>query len=116
MIMSTTPLPVSGNVHCSRTFGLPSLAVWSISTITRFTPDTKSIAPPGPLTILPGTIQLARSPLEATSNAPRMDRSMWPPRIIAKESALEKKLDPGRLVMVCLPALMRSGSTVSSLG
>ena len=42
--------------------------------------------------------------------------SMWPPRIIANESALEKKLAPGIVVTVCLPALMRSGSTSSSVG
>ena len=41
---------------------------------------------------------------------------MWPPRIIAKESALEKKLEPGIVVMVCLPALIRSASTSSSVG
>jgi hypothetical protein len=32
---------------------------------------------------------------------------------MAKESALEKKLLPGMLVMVCLPALIRSASTPS---
>ena len=31
-----------------------------------------------------------RSPFSATSMAPRMLRSIWPPRIIAKLSALEK--------------------------
>ena len=41
---------------------------------------------------------------------------MWPPRIIANESALEKKLLPGIVVIVCLPALIRSGSTLSSAG
>ena len=40
---------------------------------------------------------------------------MWPPRIIANESALEKKLEPGRVVMVCLPALIRSASTCASV-
>ncbi len=45
-----------------------------------------------------------------------MDRSMWPPRIIANESALLKKLEPLSVVMVCLPALTRSGSTSSSAG
>ena len=35
---------------------------WSISTMTRPAPLTRSIAPPMPLTIAPGTIQLARSP------------------------------------------------------
>ncbi|MNG14736.1 hypothetical protein D3C84_985130 [compost metagenome] len=59
---------------------------------------------------------MARSPWADTCMAPRIDRLMWPPRIIAKESALLKKLLPGRVVMVCLPALIRSGSTSSSLG
>jgi lipid-binding SYLF domain-containing protein len=54
---------------------------------TRFTPATRSMAPPMPFTILPGIIQLARSPFSATSMAPRIDRSIWPPRIIAKLSA-----------------------------
>lgn len=36
------------------------------------------------------------------------------PRIMAKESSLEKKELPGMLVTVCFPALIRSGST--SLG
>ena len=51
-----------------------------------------------------------------TSMAPRIDRSMWPPRIMAKLSAEEKKLVSGRAVMVCLPALIRSASTSSSCG
>ncbi len=36
---------------------------------------------------------------------------MWPPRIIAKESADEKNAAPGMTVTVSFPALMRSGST-----
>jgi hypothetical protein len=36
---------------------------------------------------------------------------MWPPRIIAKLSADEKKTVSGSSVMVCLPALIRSGSS-----
>ena len=76
MIKSTTCLPVSGSSHSSRIFGVPSLALCSISTTTRFTPLTKSIAPPGPLTILPGTIQLARSPVAETSSPPSIDRSI----------------------------------------
>lgn len=36
------------------------------------------------------------------------------PRIMAKESSLEKKELPGMLVTVCFPALIKSGST--SLG
>lgn len=38
----------------------------------------------------PGTIQLARSPRSFTSIAPRIERSIWPPRIIANESDDEK--------------------------
>ena len=41
---------------------------------------------------------------------------MWPPRIIVNESALEKKAEPGIVVMVCLPALIKSASTSSSVG
>ena len=41
---------------------------------------------------------------------------MWPPRIIPKESADEKYEAPGRIVTVSFPALMRSGSTSSSVG
>ena len=69
-----------------------------------------------PLTILPGIIQLARSPFALTCIAPRMARLILPPRIIAKESALAKIDEPGRVVTVCLPALIRSGSTSSSVG
>ena len=91
---STTPAPVSGKVHCLSSFGSsePSfpLAVCSMTTTTFLTPATRSMAPPMPFTILPGIIQFARSPFSATCMAPRIDRSMCPPRIIAKESALEK--------------------------
>ena len=41
-------------------------------------------------------IQLARSPLAATSKAPRMARSTWRPRIIPKDSELEKMELPFR--------------------
>ena len=69
------------------------------------------MAPPMPFTILPGIIQLARLPSRSTCSAPRMVRSTWPPRTIAKESALEKYDVPGSSVTVSLPALMRSGSS-----
>src|SRR5439155_1067732 len=46
MMRSTTFFPVSGNVHFLRILELPSLAVWSIVTTTRFAPATRSIAPP----------------------------------------------------------------------
>ena len=40
---------------------------------------------------------------------------MWPPRIIAKLVELEKNTEPGiGSVTVCLPALMRSGSSSPS--
>lgn len=54
IIMSTHVLPVSGNLHLARIFGEPSFALCIIVTIT-FVPgaDTKSIAPPIPLTNLP---------------------------------------------------------------
>ena len=74
------------------------------------------MAPPMPFTIRPGTVQLARSPLAATSIAPRIARSTCPPRIIAKLSADEKKDEVGSAVTVCLPALIRSGSTSPALG
>jgi hypothetical protein len=120
MMRSTTPTPVSGSVHCGRIFRsiVPSFffATCSISTTTLFTPATRSMAPPMPLTILPGIIQLARSPFSLTCIAPRIDRLILPPRIIAKLSWLPKMLLPGSVVTVCLPALMRSASTSSSVG
>ena len=69
-----------------------------------------------PLTILPGIIQLARSPFSLTCIAPRIERLILPPRIIAKLSWLPKIDEPGIVVTVCLPALIRSASTVSSVG
>ena len=69
-----------------------------------------------PLTIAPGTIQFARSPLQATSMAPSTATSMCPPRIIAKLVAESKKEPPGSIVTVSLPAFTRSGSTSSSYG
>src|ERR1700751_1960245 len=54
------------------------------------------MAPPMPLAIRPGIIQLARSPLALTCMPPRMARSMWPPRIMAKLSAESKNDAPGR--------------------
>ena len=50
-------------------------------------------------------------PVALTCIAPRMLRSIFPPRIIAKLSWLPKMLLPGSVVTVCLPALMRSAST-----
>ena len=50
---------VSGSEHCFTILGLP-FAVCCMATITRFTPSTRSIAPPIPGTIFPGIIQLAK--------------------------------------------------------
>ncbi len=92
------------------------MATCSIITMTRLAPWTRSIAPPMPLTIFPGIIQLARSPVAETCIAPRIAASMWPPRIIPKDCAESKNEAPGRTVTVSLPALIRSASTSSSVG
>mmetsp|Transcript_24335 Transcript_24335/g.75388 ORF Transcript_24335/g.75388 Transcript_24335/m.75388 type:complete len:257 (+) Transcript_24335:443-1213(+) len=115
MMRSTTARPVSGSVHAFLILAAP-LAVCSMVTTTRHPLDTRSMAPPMPLTILPGITQLARSPLGATSSAPRIVRSMCPPRIIANDWSDEKMDDDGRYDTVCLPALMRSASTSFSSG
>jgi hypothetical protein len=82
-------------MQVSMIFGFPSLSVCSMSTMTRAAPWTRSIAPPMPFTILPGTIQLARSPARETCMPPRTAVSMWPPRIMPKESAESKNAAPG---------------------
>ena len=102
------------SVHSRSSLWPPSGVLCSISTMTRRTPETRSIAPPMPLTRLPGIIQLARSPRSDTCIAPRIARSMWPPRIIANESALENVDAPGTNVTVSLPALIRSASISDS--
>ena len=79
-------------------------------------PATRSMAPPMPFTSLPGIIQEAMLPSTSTSNAPNTVRSIWPPRIMAKESAELKKEAPVTAVTVCLPALIRSASSCSALG
>ena len=61
-----------------------------------------------PLKTLPGIIKLARSPLAETWSAPRTETSTWPPRIMAKDSALSKVEAPGTRVTVSFPALMIS--------
>ena len=87
----------------------------SIATIRRRAPTARSIAPP----MLPpprsGTDQFARSPRSETCNPPSTATSMCPPRIIANEAALSKKLAPGFSRIGCPPALTSSGSKASSL-
>lgn len=82
--VSTTDLPVKGKSHYYNNLWAP-LAVCSITTITLDPQATKSIAPPIPLTIFPGIIQLAISPLEETYMAPKIVKSICPPLIIAND-------------------------------
>ncbi len=116
MIMSMHRFPVRGSEHSLTILASPFLELCSIITMTRRTPATRSMAPPMPLTILPGIIQLAMSPSWLICMAPRIASWTCPPRIISKDSLEEKNAAPGTAVMVCLPALMRSASTLSSVG
>src|SRR5690606_9008500 len=116
MMRCTIALPVSGSEHSFTILAEPSLATCSMRIISRPAPWTKSIAPPGPFTILPGIIQLARSPVADTCMAPRIAASILPARLIPKLVAESKNAVPGRVVTVSLPALIRSGSTASSVG
>ncbi|MCY1554369.1 hypothetical protein D9M68_909380 [compost metagenome] len=59
---------------------------------------------------------MARSPFSLTCIAPRMLRLILPPRIMAKLSWLPKIDEPAMVVTVCLPALIRSASTLSMVG
>src|SRR5690606_3453968 len=110
----TTPTPVNGSVHSRTIFGSPFFVRCVVSTTTRRAPETRSMAPPIPLTIVPGMLQLARSPLSETCMAPRIETSPCPPRIMANDAAESKTLPPGRIVTVCLPALIRSASSSPS--
>ncbi|MNL50048.1 hypothetical protein D3C87_1730300 [compost metagenome] len=94
-------------MHFLMIFGAP-FAVWVIATITRLAPETRSIAPPMPGTILPGTIQLASWPSSSTCNPPRTVTSRWPPRISANDKALSKAQAPGRAPIGEPPASVRS--------
>jgi len=89
---------------------------WRVSTRIRRAPLARSIAPPIPIIFPVGIHQFARSPPIDTCIAPRIARSTWPPRIIAKLVAESKKLPPGTTVTVCLPALMSWGSSSPSMG
>src|SRR5439155_1053064 len=61
MMRSTHLTPVSGRAHLRRIFFPPFFVTCSMVTIKRLAEATRSIAPPIPLTIAPGTIQLALS-------------------------------------------------------
>src|SRR5205823_5860023 len=66
---STTSTPVSGSVHFFRILGLLSRVACSMAMNTRFAPATRSMAPPMPLSILPGMAQLASVPFSSTCSA-----------------------------------------------
>ena len=87
-----------------------------MATITRRAPVTRSIAPPIPGTILPGTIQLASRPSRSTCRPPSTVTSRWPPRISPKERALSKDAAPGRAEMGEPPASVRSWFSAPVIG
>ena len=84
-----------------------------MSTTTLLAPWTRSIAPPMPLTIFPGTIQFAMSPFADTCIAPRIAASILPPRIMPKEVAESKYDAPGLLGFA---ASQGSPETVAATG
>src|SRR5688572_19944840 len=105
---STARADVRGRRHFATIFDLP-FAVCCMATITRLAPETRSIAPPMPGTILPGIIQLARCPCESTCRPPRTVTSTWPPRINPNDIALSKVLAPGRALIGRPPASVSRG-------
>ena len=109
-------MPVNGKLHCGNNFELPALSQCCMATMMFFALATKSIAPPMPLTILPGTFQFAMSPFSLTSMAPKIVRSTFWARIIPKLMALSKIEEPSRNVTVCFPALIKSASSSPSKG
>ena len=74
------------------------------------------MAPPMPLTILPGIIQLARSPARGDLHGAEDGDVDVAAADHAEAEGESKKLAPGCTVTVSLPALIRSGSTSSSQG
>ncbi len=69
-----------------------------------------------PLTVRPGTVQLARSPADETCMAPSTETSIRPDRTMPKENAESKKEAPAATVTVSFPALIRSGCSSPSAG
>lgn len=120
MTLLAFPLAVSGNQQFSTNFNLDFPVAFSalccITTITLDPLFTKSIAPPIPFAIFPGIIQFAISPVLLTWRAPNMVISRCPPLIIPNDSDDEKKDDPGNVVIVYLPALIKSASSVPCSG
>ena len=54
--------PVNGSVHDSSSFDCPDLLAWVMVTTMLSVPATRSMAPPMPLTSLPGIIHDAMLP------------------------------------------------------
>lgn len=105
--MLTTPFAVKGKTQDYKIF-LSTAPVFlffaecSITTITLDPHATKSMAPPIPLTNLPGMIQLAISQVWLTWRDPKIVKSRCPPRIIEKDWAEENNDPPGKIVTVSL--------------
>ena len=110
----TQATAVSGRVQRVSRREPPLRVLCSMMTQTALAPTARSMAPPtsGPLPARRMS-QLARSPFSATSNAPRIVTSMWPPRIMAKEAALSTMVAPRLSVIRRLPASTRSESAAS---
>jgi len=101
----TTPFAVNGKVHDSKIFLSMApvflfLAECYITTITLDPQATKSMAPPIPLTNLPGIIQLAISQDWLTWRDPKIVKSRCPPLIIEKDWDDENNDPPGKIVTV----------------
>lgn len=75
---------------------------------------TKSMAPPIPLHIFPGIIQLAISQEELHCKAPNIVMSRWWPLIILKDVDELKNAAPGKIVIGYFPGLIKSGSICDS--
>src|SRR6516225_291764 len=104
---------VSGSVHSRTTFDRP-LAVCCMATTTRRAPDTRSIAPPMPGTILPGIIQFASWPRSLTCRPPSTVMSTCPPRISPNDTALSNVHAPGIALTGRPPASVRYRSAIPS--
>jgi len=113
--MSTARADVNGNVQHLTTFDFP-LALCCIATTTRFAPETRSIAPPIPGTILPGIIQFASRPCTSICRPPSTVRSTWPPRIRPNDIALSNVHAPGIAPTGIPPASVSRACTMPSSG
>ena len=111
-----TPRAGQGQGALRQQFRCATLAGVVMVTMILSAPATRSMAPPMPFISLRGIIQEAMLPSTSTSNAPSTVRSTWPPRIMAKDSAELKMEAPVMAVTVCLPALIMSASSCSSVG